>query len=177
MDFKLASRTLVLAVAGGSFALTAFAQWQWIDKDGRKVFSDRSPPADIQEKDILKRPGGSNRLATVPAGESVAAPPTAAASAASGKAGAPKLSGKDAQLEAKKKQAEDEEAAKKKAEDEKIAKAKAENCERAKRGVAGFESGVRVSTTNAKGEREIMDDKTRAAETKRLQDIVAADCK
>src|SRR6186713_1813524 len=41
MDLKLVSRTLILAVAGGSFALTAFAQWQWIDKDGRKVFSDR----------------------------------------------------------------------------------------------------------------------------------------
>ncbi|MGH8036033.1 MAG: hypothetical protein ACREO9_12465, partial [Lysobacterales bacterium] len=103
--------------------------------------------------------------------------PIAAVSAAPGKAGTPKLSGKDAQLEAKKKQAEEEEAAKKKAEDEKVAKAKAENCERAKRGLSGFESGVRVSTTNAKGEREIMDDKTRAAETKRLQDIVAADCK
>jgi hypothetical protein len=32
------------------------AQWQWIDKDGRKVYSDRSPPSDIQEKNILKRP-------------------------------------------------------------------------------------------------------------------------
>lgn len=177
MDFKLASRTLVLAIAGGSFALTAFAQWQWIDKDGRKVFSDRSPPADIKEKDILKQPAGRNRVAALPNAESVAAAPTAAASAAPGKASAPKLSGKDAQLEAKKKQADDEEAAKKKAEDEKVAKGKAENCERAKRSVAGLESGVRVSTTNAKGEREFMDDKARATETKRLQDIVAADCK
>lgn len=177
MDFKFASKNLVLAIAGGSFALTAFAQWQWLDKDGRKVFSDRSPPADIKEKDILKRPGGNNRLAVVPASESVAASPIATASAASGKASTPKLSGKDAQLEAKKKQAEDEEAAKKKAEDEKIAKGKAENCERVKRSIAGLESGVRVSTTNAKGEREFMDDKARATETKRLQDIAAADCK
>jgi len=179
MDFKLASKTLILAFASASFALTAFAQWQWIDKDGRKVFSDRSPPADIKDKDILKRPGNSTRIAVTaaPAAAAEGAVSPAAASSAAGKAGAPKLSGKDAQLEAKKKQAEDEEAAKKKVEEEKLAKVKAANCDRAKRGLLTFESGVRVSTTNAKGEREFMDDKARAAETKRLQDITAADCK
>lgn len=180
MDFRHASKTLILALAGASFALTAAAQWQWIDKDGRKVFSDRSPPADIKEKDILKRPGSSTRIAAttapVPAA-GAAVPPAAAAASAAGKAGAPQLSGKDAQLEARKKQAEDEQAAKKKAEEEKLAKVKAENCDRAKRGLLTFDSGVRVSITNAKGEREFMDDKARAAETKRLQDITAADCK
>ncbi|WP_157774172.1 DUF4124 domain-containing protein [Paracidovorax citrulli] len=35
-------RLLVLACAC-SWALGASAQWQWIDKDGRKVFSDRPP--------------------------------------------------------------------------------------------------------------------------------------
>ncbi len=179
MDLKLASKTLILALAGASFAVTAFAQWQWIDKDGRKVFSDRSPPADIKEKDILKRPGSSTRMAAtaVPAPAAEAAVSPAAAASAAGKAGAPKLSGKDAQLEARKKQAEDEQAAKKKAEEEKVAKAKAENCDRAKRGLLTFESGVRVSITNSKGEREFMDDNARAAETKRLRDITAADCK
>ncbi|ABE44358.1 DUF4124 domain-containing protein [Polaromonas sp. JS666] len=180
MDLKLASKTLILALAGASFAVTAFAQWQWIDKDGRKVFSDRSPPADIKEKDILKRPGGTRIAATVaPAAtaEAAVSPAAAASASAAGKAGAPKLSGKDAQLEARKKQAEDEVAAKKKADEEKVAKAKAENCDRAKRGLLTFESGVRVSTTNSKGEREFMDDNARAAETKRLRDITAADCK
>lgn len=177
MDLKLASKTLILALASASFAVTAFAQWQWIDKDGRKVFSDRSPPADIKEKDILKRPGSNTRIATAIAPAAGTAAPTATAASAAGKAGAPQLSGKDAQLEARKKQAEDEQAAKKKAEEEKVAKAKAENCDRAKRGLLTFESGVRVSITNSKGEREFMDDNARAAETKRLRDITAADCK
>lgn len=177
MDFKPAFKILILAIAGASFALSATAQWQWIDKDGRKVFSDRSPPSDIQEKDILKRPGGASRTAAAAPRDGTAVPAVAAASAPAGKASAPKLSGKDTQLEAKKKQAEDAEAASKKAEEEKVAVAKTENCGRAKRGVASFDSGVRIATTNAKGEREIMDDKTRAAETRRLQDIVAADCK
>jgi len=37
--------------------LLAAAQWQWIDKDGRKVFSDRPPPSDIAPNRILKQPG------------------------------------------------------------------------------------------------------------------------
>ncbi|ARU06764.1 hypothetical protein CCO03_09710 [Comamonas serinivorans] len=35
----------------------AFAQWQWVGSDGRKVFSDRPPPADVPESRILKAPG------------------------------------------------------------------------------------------------------------------------
>jgi Domain of unknown function (DUF4124) len=177
MDFKPAFKTLIFAIAGATFALTAFAQWQWIDKDGHKVFSDRSPPSDIQEKDILKRPGGASRAAAAAPADGTLAPAVAAAPAPANKVSAPKLLGKDAQLEAKKKQAEDAEAASKKVDEEKVAAAKTENCGRAKRGVASFDSGVRIATTNAKGEREIMDDKARAVETRRLQDIVAADCK
>jgi hypothetical protein len=179
MDLKLVSRALLLAVAGVSFAIPALAQWQWIDKDGRKVYSDRSPPADIQEKNILKRPAGARGAVAPVITDTAAAVPAAGASAPAAKtnANAPKLSGKDAQLEARKKQAEEEEAAKKKAEEEKVAKAKADNCDRAKKAQASLQSGIRLSTTNAKGEREIMDDNARAAESKRLQGIVESECK
>lgn len=178
MHFKSVFRPLLLAIACGSFALTAFAQWQWIDKDGRKVYSDRSPPAEIPEKNILKRPGGMARTAAAiePAASATdAAAP--AASAPAGKASAPKLSGKDTELEAKKKQAENEEAAKKKAEEEKLAKSRAENCERAKKHLASLQAGTRISTTNAKGEQEVMDDTKRAEESKRTQGIVDSSCK
>ena len=87
------------------------------------------------------------------------------------------MSGKDAELEARKKKADDEEAAKKKAEEEKIAKAKSENCERGKTGLATLQSGVRMSSVNAKGEREIFDDAKRASETKRAQEVIDASCK
>ena len=174
MDFKLASKTLVLVLACGSFSLPALAQWQWIDKDGRKVFSDRSPPAEIQEKDILKRPGGSYRATAIPAGDITAVPPAPATS--SGKAGAPKLSGKDKELEARKKQTEAEEAARKKAEEDKLAVAKADTCDRAKRYLATLQSGMRLSNTNAKGEREVMDDAKRAEEVKRAQGAADSNC-
>lgn len=178
MDLKPVSKTLVLALAAGSFAITALAQWQWVDKDGRKVFSDRSPPADIQDKNILKRPGGNRPIAAAPVSDDAARSPAAAASAPLQKASAPGLlPGKDAQLEAKKKQAEAEEAAKRKAEEEKRDQARADNCERAKKGLISFKSGIRISVTNAKGEREYLDDNARAAETKRLQGIADSDCK
>ena len=78
------------------------------------------------------------------------------------------------QVEQKKK--EEEEAAKKKAEEEKIAKTKADNCQRAKTALTTIKSGTRVATSNSKGEREIMDDKARAAEEKRLNDVIASEC-
>ena len=93
------------------------------------------------------------------------------------KSSAPKLSGKDTELEAKKKKADEEEAAKKKAEEDKVAKTKADNCERAKTGLATLQSGVRMSSVNAKGEREIYDDAKRASEAKRAQEVIDASCK
>lgn len=186
MTSKLASKILALALGFGLLALTvttASAQWQWVEKDGRKIFSDRAPPAEIAEKDILKRPPGAVRAAAAPVlvtpgPEAVAgAKPVAAPAAPASKASAPKLSGKDAELEAKKKKAEEEEAAKKKVEEEKVAKAKAENCERAKTGLATLQSGVRMSSVNAKGEREVFDDAKRASETKRAQEVIDASCK
>lgn len=178
MDFKHASKTWLLALFGASFALTAAAQWQWLDKDGRKVFSDRAPPAEIQEKSILKRPSGmAVRAAPVADATEVATTPAPTASAAASKSTTGKPQGKDAQLEAKKKKAEDEEEAKKKAEEETQAKARADNCQRAQKGLVTLKSGIRIAVTNAKGEREVMDDAARAAEGKRVQGIIDSDCK
>ncbi|MFN9728359.1 MAG: DUF4124 domain-containing protein, partial [Acidovorax sp.] len=95
-----------------------------------------------------------------------AAAPKAAASAT-----------KDRELEQKKAQAEAAEAAKAKAEQEKLAKARAENCARARQAKATFESGRPLSYTNAKGERGFMDEATRNAEVKRIDGIIASDCK
>jgi hypothetical protein len=152
----------------------AHAQWSWKDSDGRRVFSDQPPPAGVPEKDILRRPAGVRAPAaptTTPE-----ASPTAAASATATTATAPKISGKDSELEKKKKEAEAKEAAQKKAEAEKLAAQRKDNCERAKRAKASFDSGQRIATVNARGEREIMSDAARAAESQRLQGIISTDC-
>lgn len=176
MSFKPALKTVVLALSAASFALSALAQWQWLDKDGRKVFSDRSPPSDIREKDILKRPGNRGSVAVTPVSEMVGAGPATTASV-SVKPGAPKLSGKDAELEARKKKADAEESAKKKAEEEKTAAAKAENCNSAKRYLTTLDSGVRIAETNASGEREVMGDSRRADEKKRVEGLADTNCR
>lgn len=159
----------------------AVAQWQWLDKDGRKVFSDRAPPPDILEKNIIKRPNNRNRAPIAPApadnanGTSPAGQNSAAAIPVLPASGAKGL-GVDKELEAKKKQAADAEAAKKKADEERVAKAKIENCARAKQAKANLDSGARIGRVNAAGEREIMDEAARAAEGKRLQTVMATDC-
>jgi len=169
------SRVFLFGVAC-LMSMSAMAQWQWIDKDGRKVFSDRPPPADTPDKNILKQPAGRSPAAVLPA--AAVAPTTDTGAAAPQTAGiAPKLSGKDKELEEKKKQAEDAQAAKKKAEEQKVAQAKADNCTRARQSKAGLDSGMRIASTNDKGERVIMDDTARAAETQRVQSIINSDCK
>lgn len=151
--------------------LAATAQWQWVDQNGRRVFSDKAPPPGVPDKNILRRPGMQSAL---PAPARVAAAPAPAKSA---DANALRISGKDKALEEKKKQLEAAEAEKKKAQQEEIAKAREENCARARQGKATFDSGMRVARIDAKGEREIMDDAQRAAEVKRFEEVIARDCK
>ncbi len=168
----------LLAGTACLIALTAAAQWQWLDKDGRKVYSDRAPPADVLEKNIVKRPGGMSK-APVKAEPALSADGTSVVAAQSPQvaSSAPKLSGVDKELMEKKKQAADAEAAKRRADEERVTKAKVENCALGKQAKAGLDSGVRIGRTNAQGEREIMDDAARAAETKRVQNIIDSSCK
>lgn len=185
MTSKHVASTLAMAIGLGVLALTATAanaQWQWREKDGRQIFSDRAPPSEIAEKDILKRPLGDNRAAAIPLVITPGVATTAdtrpvVAPAAAAKASLHMLSGKDLDLEAKIKKVEKEAAAKKEVALEKVAKAEAENCERAKTGLATLQSGVRMSAANATGEREVFDDTRRASETKRAHEVLAANCK
>jgi hypothetical protein len=165
-----AARLALLALAC-SVPLLASAQWQWLDKDGRKVFSDRAPPSDIAPNRILKQPGLRTTVAT---DTTAAAAPAAAASTG---LNVPKISGKDPALEQKRKQAEAAEADKKKAQEESVAAARAENCRRARAGKATLDSGVRMVRANEKGEREILDDKQREAEGRKLDEAIARDCR
>jgi hypothetical protein len=169
---------LLLAAALAALGTSTFAQWQWIDKDGRKVFSDRAPPTDIPDKNILKRPG--NRVPPpVPADAASAADAPASDTAPpvpAGPAVGKTATGLDKALEAKKKQAQEAEAAKRKAAEEQYTKAKVESCARAKQAKTTLESGVRIGRTNAAGEREFMDEDAKAEELKRVQGIIAKDC-
>ncbi|RYF75516.1 MAG: DUF4124 domain-containing protein [Comamonadaceae bacterium] len=180
-----------LALACLLMPLSVLAQWQWIDSNGKKVFSDTPPPPGVAEKDILRRNGASqDRRAAPTAAASPAAPlslDTTAPGAAPATAATPPQSGAsnarsapagvDKELEAKIRKAEEAEKAKRTAEEQKLKAARAENCTRARQSRATLDSGVRVARLNAQGEREVIDDAARASEQQRLDRIIESDCR
>lgn len=162
---------MVLFAALCMALVPAQAQWNWRDKDGRITVSDRPPPRDVPERDILGKPAvEARRVASVPASAS-------AASGAEGVVPAAPPSAMEREVQARKKASELEQAAKAKAEEEKLAAQRAENCRAARGHLAALESGQRIARTNEKGEREVLDDKGRADEMRRAREIVASDCR
>ena len=173
MDFKLASKTLVLAVAISTLTLSAHAQWQWVDNAGQKVFSDRAPPVEIKDTDIFKRPAVKLNSANQPLIETLASGTSTALSSTN----APRLSGKDAELESRKKKVENEEVLKKKLEEENVSRNKSDTCDRARINLATLKSGIRITSANANGERVYFDEARLAAETIRTQNVIAENCR
>ncbi len=159
---------VLTALLGAALALPAAAQWKWRDQRGQTQYSDTPPPSGTPDKDILQRPAATVRreaqLASVPASAASGAP-----------ALAPKAA--DTELDIKRKKAEQDLADKKKAEDAKVAAAHVENCTRAKGQMRTLDSGVRISRTNDKGEREYLDDKAREQEVARTRDALSTECK
>jgi hypothetical protein len=153
---RIAMILLLTALCAG-----AQAQWVWRDAAGQIHASDLPPPRGTPDKNIVQRPTAQARIAP---------PPPAASAAASAAAGM------DAALEARRKKAADEQLAQRKAQDEKNAAVRAENCQRAREQLRGLESGQRMSRTLPNGEREILDDAQRAAESQRVRSVVASEC-
>jgi len=154
-------------------ALPAAAQWRWRDANGRVTASDRPPPREIPDKDILQRPAAAAARAVAPAAPPASAAASGAVAAASGSASAPV----DKELQARKKAAEAEQQAKAKADEQRNAAIRADNCARARSHLATLDSGQRLARINDKGEREVLDDEARAAEVRRAREVIASDCR
>jgi type IV secretory pathway VirB10-like protein len=172
---------VLAALLGLALAAPAQAQWKWRDKNGQTQYSDLPPPSAVPEQDILSRPNSAKRrLAAKPP-----VPADPAASGATGSASAPLAAASsalvpkttDSELEARRKKAEADQAAKTKADEAKVAAARADNCARAKAQLRTLDSGIRLARTNAKGEREFLDDKQRAEEAGHTRQVISADCK
>jgi hypothetical protein len=158
-----------LGLVLGVFAtFPAAAQWKWKDSTGKIQYSDRPPPGNVAERDILQTPR-SRPSAPAPVATAAASAPAPVA-----KASGPSV---DSELEARRKKEEQEQEAKRKAEEEKVAKARAENCERARGYQLSLDSGIRIVRTNENGEREFLDDQARAQEMERAKKVIASDCK
>lgn len=175
---KLPAPLLLLALLAGLPCTPAQAQWQWIDRNGRPVFSDRPPPTDIPAKDIRKQPAARSTASQPVTPSPAAAGPGAGAAPViiNGTAPVAAASGEDKTLTARKLQAEQAEAAKRRAEEARLAQLQADSCARARQARAGLDAGLRVARTNAKGEREFLDEAGIAAEKQRIDAVIASDC-
>jgi len=146
-------------------AASASAQviWKWRDAEGRIQLSDRAPPADIPDKDILMRPGAARAVAALPAASAASVPEDLASTP----------SAADKELEIRKRRLLAEQAAAKEAAAvaaaQKQRMAKAENCRRAQAQVKMLESGRRIARPNAQGEMEVLSEATIASESQRAR--------
>lgn len=163
------ARLLLIGLCVSLATLPALGQWKWRDARGQVQYSDRPPPSGTPDRDILQRP----TAATIPR---AALPVETAAAAAAAAAPAAAASAVDPALEAKRKQAEAEEKAKLKAEEDRALHAKAQNCERARAALRTLDSGQRMVRINAQGEREVIDDVTRASEANQARQAAADNC-
>lgn len=168
---KRAHLLALTAVAALCTSQVAVAQFEWLDHNGRHVFSDQMPPADIPEQNILKQPH-----VTAPAAAARAAPAASGPQERVDAAQEPTGNGADTELEQKRQAAEAAEQARLEAQERQQQAARAENCERAQQSKRTLESGMRMARVNDAGERIVLDDAQRAAELERANEIIASDC-
>jgi hypothetical protein len=168
----VAAFSTAMCIAGPVLAQSESMTWKWKEASGQIVVSDRPPPASIPDSAILVRPISSvrGRLAAAPAAPAA----SAAAADAANQQTAPRV---DPELEARRKKATDEQVAQQRVQEEKNAAVRAENCSRARGQLSALSEGLRMTRTNDKGEREVLDDKGRAEEMQRARAVVASDCK
>jgi hypothetical protein len=149
------NKAIVLAVGLLFAAAAAAQQYKWVDQDGKVRYGDVPPP-------------GVKATPMKPPAASTPAP------AAGPKKDAKPLTPEQAfQKRQKDQQEQEEKAAKDRSENE----AKRVNCEQAQAQLRNIESGQRISTTNAAGERVYLEDAQLAKERERAQRAVGEWCK
>ncbi|MBA5638625.1 DUF4124 domain-containing protein [Duganella sp. LX20W] len=159
---------LRVALAGALLALStqALAQYLWIDEKGIKQLSDRPPPPNIPEKNILKAPGKPLFNPNAPA------PDEQAPDAAEPKTKAPPTLG-ERNADFNKRRAEAAQAAQKSAEEAKRKAAEQSACEAARNNQRALDDGIRITTYDKDGQRTVMGDAERAELAKKTQQALA----
>ncbi len=160
---------LCLAVVAGTYAATSAAQWAWKDDNGRLVYSNLPPPPNVKPAQIVRQPGPNAPLA-LPAPEGDGAKP------ASTPAAKPPKTYAERDADFRKRQQALAEGEQKAQEEQQKAAQKAADCERSRGYLRALEDGVRITRTDAAGNREYLDDAQRAAEMERTRRSVAQFC-
>ena len=148
-------KRILLMLFALAVATTAAAQaYKWVDKDGKVRYGDTPPPG--VKATPLKTPSGPKP------------PPPPASSADASKKGA---DGKKDE-----KPLTPEQAFQKRQKERADADAKRDNCASARSQLNTIQSGQRMTTTNAAGERSFMDDEQRERALQQAQKAVADWC-
>jgi hypothetical protein len=154
-------KKLLAVLAALAFAAAASAQtYKWVDKDGKVRYGDQPPPG-------VK--------ATPLRGSSAPAAPAASADTKKDdKKGAKPLSPEAA---FRKRQQDQKEAEEKASKERAEGDVRRQNCDVARANLRQLESGQRISSVNAQGERVFIEDNERVAQTQRAQKAVSEYCK
>jgi hypothetical protein len=160
------ARLAVALLFGAAVSMPALAQWAWKDASGRTVFSDQPPPASVKKEQIVRQPANSV----------LSAPPAPAAGAAKATAPTAPKTLAEREQEYRKRQLDRAEAEKKQADEQALAARRQQECNRARGYLRQLEDGIRIARTDAQGNREILDDAQRAAETARAREVIQATC-
>jgi Domain of unknown function (DUF4124) len=149
---KYFALALGIALAGAAAA----QQYKWTDQNGKVQYGDIPPPG-VKATPLRPTPpsSGSGEPATKKDGKKELTPEAAF----------------------QKRQQEARETEEKAAKERADAQMKRENCESAQASLRMLQSGQRVSTTNAAGERVFMEDAQRAQQIERTQRAVGEWCK
>ena len=127
---------------------------KWVDADGKVHYSD-SPPPNVETQSVRNVTGKEQVNAPVKySSKSVA----------------------EREAEYKKAKQAKEEAAQKKAKQDAIAETKKLNCAAARDNLRVLESGSRVVTYDANGERSFLDDDTRAQSLEQAREAIRSNC-
>ncbi|QGZ38302.1 hypothetical protein IP92_01391 [Pseudoduganella flava] len=150
----------------------AQAQWVWVNDKGVKQFTDQPPPASVPPARILKAPRGQQpdlrkELAEQPADETQRPPVPAKPR--------PTLAERNADYAKRR-----EEAAQQAQQNATSAQNQAEDaaaCDATRSNQRMLESGIRVSTMDANGERVFLTEQQKAEQMRRNRDVLATRCK
>ena len=146
-------KPLIVLLAALAFTGAAAAQqYKWVDADGRIRYGDTPPPG--VKATPLKPPPAA---------------PQPPAAASKDKALTPEAAFQKRQRE---REEQDEKAAKERS----AADAKRQNCEQAQLSLRQLQSGQRIATLNAAGERSFLEDAQRSRETERAQKALSEWC-
>lgn len=172
--------TIAVAIVLAGFSSTpSEAQWAWKDGNGRLVYSDRPPPSDIKPTNIVRQPNTQTLANPAPASgplDDTGKPADAKNSDTKNAApGAPKTIA-ERDMEFRKRQQERADSDKKAAEEQTKTATKTAECDRARGYMKSLEDGVRITRTDASGNREFLDDAQRAAEADRTRKIIQSTC-